>query len=112
MMTTVTAEEFHQRIHDHHMYGLWELASQMTVHPMPEMRAWMWKWWLLDSIIKQSGEVIPVGEERRALQHCGEIELPAGGTKRFVAGREGSVFRCRVRSRCGAFVRGSGSSCA
>ena len=50
------------------MYGLWELASQMTAHPMPEMRAWMWKWWLLDSIIKQSGEVIPVGEERRALE--------------------------------------------
>jgi gentisate 1,2-dioxygenase len=68
MMTTVTAEEFHQRIHDNHMYGLWELASQMTAHPMPQMRAWMWKWWLLDSIIKQSGEVIPVGEERRALQ--------------------------------------------
>ena len=68
MMTMVTAEEFHQRIHDHHMYGLWELASQMTVQPMPQMRAWMWKWWLLDSIIKQSGEVIPVGEERRALQ--------------------------------------------
>ena len=67
-MTTVTAEEFHQRIHDHHMYGLWELASQMTGHPMPQMRAWMWKWWLLDSMIKQSGEVIPVGEERRALQ--------------------------------------------
>ena len=24
---------FHQRIHDNHMYGLWELASQMTPHP-------------------------------------------------------------------------------
>jgi gentisate 1,2-dioxygenase len=68
MMATVTTEEFHQRMHDHHMYGLWELASQMTAHPRPEMRAWMWKWRLLDSIIKQSGEVIPVGEERRALQ--------------------------------------------
>jgi len=55
MMTKVTAEEFHQRIHDNHMYGLWELASQMTVHPMPEMRAWMWKWWLLDSINQAVG---------------------------------------------------------
>ena len=67
-MTTVTAEEFHQRIHDNYMYGLWELASQMTGQPKPEMKAWMWKWSVMESIIKQSGEVIPVGEERRAMQ--------------------------------------------
>ena len=65
---TVTTEQFHRWMHDHHMYGLWELASQMTARPMPEMRAWMWQWSLLESIVKQSGEVIPVGEERRALQ--------------------------------------------
>src|SRR5215831_3440701 len=67
-MATVTTEKFHRWMHDHHMYGLWELASQMTARPMPEMRAWMWQWSLLESIVKQSGEVIPVGEERRALQ--------------------------------------------
>lgn len=64
----LSEEEFHQRIHDNHMYGLWELASQMTAHPMPEMVPWMWKWSLLDSVIQQSGEVVPVGNERRALQ--------------------------------------------
>jgi hypothetical protein len=75
---TETTEQFHQWIHDHHMYGLWELARQMTARPMPEMRAWMWQWSLLESIVKQSGEVIPVGEERRALQrllNCGFIRF-------------------------------------
>ena len=24
---------FHERMHANHMYGLWELASQMTPHP-------------------------------------------------------------------------------
>lgn len=67
-MPTVTAEAFLQCIHDHHMYGLGELASQTTAHPLPQMRTWMWKWRLLDSIVRQSGEVTPVGEERRALR--------------------------------------------
>src|SRR5437899_11033532 len=59
---------FHNRIHDNHMYGLWELASQMTAHPQPKMIPYMWRWSLLDSIIDQSGEAVPVGDERRALQ--------------------------------------------
>ncbi|TMA10552.1 MAG: hypothetical protein E6J89_10240 [Deltaproteobacteria bacterium] len=61
-------EAFHQRMHSNHMYGLWELASQMTAHPQPKMIPYMWRWSLLDSIIDQSGEAVPVGDERRALQ--------------------------------------------
>jgi gentisate 1,2-dioxygenase len=59
---------FHDRMHANHMYGLWELAGQMTRHPQPEMIAYMWRWSLLKSIVEESGEAVPVGEERRALQ--------------------------------------------
>jgi gentisate 1,2-dioxygenase len=65
---TVTSEEFHNRIHDNYMYGLWELAGQMTPHPMPKMSAYIWKSELFESVLKDSGEVVPVGNERRALQ--------------------------------------------
>jgi gentisate 1,2-dioxygenase len=59
---------FHERMHAAHMYGLWELASQMTSHPEPKMVPYMWRWPLLQSIIDESGEAVPVGDERRALQ--------------------------------------------
>jgi len=36
-------EAFHQRMHSNHMYGLWELASQMTAHPQPKMIPYMWR---------------------------------------------------------------------
>jgi gentisate 1,2-dioxygenase len=61
-------EAFHERMHANHMYGLWELASQMTPHPQPKMIAHIWRWSLLESIIEESGEAVPVGDERRALQ--------------------------------------------
>ncbi|HYY23850.1 MAG TPA: hypothetical protein VE689_00080, partial [Candidatus Udaeobacter sp.] len=61
-------EAFHERMHANHMYGLWELASQMTPHPQPKMIPYMWRWSLLESIIEESSEAVPVGDERRALQ--------------------------------------------
>ena len=61
-------EAFHQRMHANHMYGLWELASQMTPHPQPKMIAYMWPWALLESIVGESARAVPVGDERRALQ--------------------------------------------
>lgn len=61
-------EAFHQRMHANHMYGLWELASQMTPHPQPKMIAHMWPWSVLDSIVAESANAVPVGDERRALQ--------------------------------------------
>src|SRR5918994_1860866 len=61
-------EAFHERMHANHMYGLWELASQMTPQPQPKMVAHMWRWSLLESIIEESAEAVPVGDERRALQ--------------------------------------------
>jgi len=61
-------EAFHERMHANHMYGLWELASQMTPHPQPKMIAHMWPWSTLDSIIAESADAVPVGDERRALQ--------------------------------------------
>lgn len=59
---------FHERMHANHMYGLWELASQMTSHPRPKMIPYMWPWSVLESIVRESGEAVPLGEERRALQ--------------------------------------------
>src|SRR5438093_10500313 len=61
-------EAFHERIHANHMHGLWELASQMTPHPQPKMIPYMWGWSVLESVIKESGDAVPVGDERRALQ--------------------------------------------
>jgi gentisate 1,2-dioxygenase len=55
-------------MHANHMYGLWELASQMTPHPQPTMIAYLWRWSRLESIVEESGEAVPVGDERRALQ--------------------------------------------
>jgi gentisate 1,2-dioxygenase len=61
-------QAFHERMHAAHMYGLWELASQMTRQPQPKMFAHMWKWSLLESIVEESSRAVPVGDERRALQ--------------------------------------------
>jgi gentisate 1,2-dioxygenase len=68
MTTTVSSEAFHDRIHDNYIYGLWELDSQMTQHPMPKMIAHMWKWSLFESVLKDAGDVVPIGDTRRALQ--------------------------------------------
>src|SRR5437660_6009291 len=59
---------FHERMHANHMYGLWELASQMTAHPQPKMVAHLWPWTTTESIIDESARAVPVGDERRALQ--------------------------------------------
>jgi gentisate 1,2-dioxygenase len=61
-------EAFHQRMHANNMYGLWELASQMTPHPQPKMVAHMWPWSTLEPLITESTSAVPVGDERRALQ--------------------------------------------
>jgi gentisate 1,2-dioxygenase len=61
-------EAFHERMHANNMYGLWELASQMTPHPQPKMVAHMWPWSVTESMIAESAEAVPVGDERRALQ--------------------------------------------
>jgi len=61
-------DAFHERMHANNMYGLWELASQMTPHPQPKMVAHMWPWSTLEPIITESTSAVPVGDERRALQ--------------------------------------------
>ena len=65
---TTIEQDFHERMHGAHIYGLWELASQMT--PRPESRAipYMWPSSLLEALVRDAGEAVPVGEERRALQ--------------------------------------------
>ncbi len=65
---TAAETEFHERMHAAHMYGLWELASQMTRHPEPKAIPYMWRSSLLEAVVRESGEAVPVGEERRALQ--------------------------------------------
>ncbi len=67
--TATTAEtEFHERMHAAHMWGLWELASQMTRHPEPQAIPYMWKASVLEAMVREAGHAVPVGEERRALQ--------------------------------------------
>jgi gentisate 1,2-dioxygenase len=63
-----TEDAFHKRIHDHHMWGLWEIASQMTPHPRPDAIPYIWKWSVVEDIVKQSCVAVPVGDERRAMQ--------------------------------------------
>jgi gentisate 1,2-dioxygenase len=66
--TTAVESAFHERMHAAHMYGLWELASQMTRHPEPKAIPYMWTARVLDALVREAGEAVPVGEERRALQ--------------------------------------------
>jgi len=61
-------EAFHQRMHANNMYGLWELASQMTPQPQPKTIPHIWPWSTTESIIEESARAVPVGDERRALQ--------------------------------------------
>src|SRR5512132_2257521 len=65
---TTVEQEFHERMHAAHMYGLWELASQMTRHPEPKAIPYMWKASVIEAMVREAGEAVPVGEERRALQ--------------------------------------------
>jgi len=64
----VAEDAFHKLIHDHHMYGLWEIASQMTPHPQPDAIPYQWKWSLLERVVRESSTAVPVGDERRAMQ--------------------------------------------
>src|ERR1700730_4360940 len=65
---TATAAQFHELIHANNIYGLWELASMMTPQPQPQATPFMWPWSLLKRVVDASGEAVPVGEERRAMQ--------------------------------------------
>src|SRR5262245_35432516 len=65
---TTVEQDFHQRMHAAGIYGLWELASQMTKHPEPQAVPHMWRAKLLDAMVREASDVVPVGEERRALQ--------------------------------------------
>ena len=44
-------DAFHKLIHENHMYGLWEIASQMTPQPRPEAIPHLWKWSLLERVV-------------------------------------------------------------
>src|SRR5260221_11389507 len=63
-----TEDAFHKLIHENHMCGLWEIASQMTPHPRPDAIPCQWKWSLLERVVKESASAVPVGDERRAMQ--------------------------------------------
>src|SRR5438477_573949 len=62
-----TEDSFHQLIHQNHMWGLWEIASQMTPHPLPEAIAYQWKWSLLKEVVKQSATAVPVSKALNAI---------------------------------------------
>lgn len=65
---TKVEDAFHRLIHENHMWGLWEIASQMTPHPRPEAIPYQWKWSVLEQVVKRSATAVPVGDERRAMQ--------------------------------------------
>src|SRR5713101_9698429 len=65
---TAAETDLPERMHAAHMYGLWELASQMTRPPEPKAIPYMWKASVLDAMVREAGEAVPAGEERRALQ--------------------------------------------
>jgi gentisate 1,2-dioxygenase len=65
---TAIEQDFHERMHDAHIHGLWELASQMTPRPEPRAIPYLWPSSLLEALVREAGEAVPVGEERRALQ--------------------------------------------
>jgi gentisate 1,2-dioxygenase len=65
---TAVEQDFHERMHAAGMYGLWELASQMTRQPEPQAIPYLWSASLLETMVREAGEIVPVGEERRALQ--------------------------------------------
>ena len=64
------SEAFHNRIHDNHMYGLWELASQMTAHPTPKMIPYMWKWELFESVLARVSRFLPFLPSLSPGRHC------------------------------------------
>ena len=53
-----TEDAFHKLIHDNSIYGLWEIASQMTPHPIPEAVPHIWKAALLKSLVRQSAATL------------------------------------------------------
>ena len=74
---TAAETEFHDRMHAAHMYGLWELASQMTKHPEPKAIPYMWKASLIESVKR----VALVAERNTAVQLAfsdGVLTLDAG----------------------------------
>src|SRR5438874_12784237 len=64
-----TEDRFHQLIHQNHMWGLWEIASQMTPQPRPEAIAYQWKWALLKEVVKQSASAVLHGAPLVAQRH-------------------------------------------
>jgi gentisate 1,2-dioxygenase len=68
MNAPIREDAFHRLIHEHHMWGLWEIASQMTPHPRPDAVPYQWKWSLLERVVKEASVAVPVGDERRAMQ--------------------------------------------
>src|SRR3954467_10553490 len=63
-----TEDAFHQLIHRNHMWGLWEIASQMTPQPRPQAVAHQWNWSVLEGVWRHAATGVPVGDERRAMQ--------------------------------------------
>src|SRR3972149_12246793 len=86
---SATYQAFHERIHANHMYGLWELASQMTAHPTPKMVPYMWRWSLFESVLAEAGTVVPIGDERRGAQPFNP--RPRGGREGGGGGKGGGV---------------------
>jgi len=68
MTSSNESETFHDLMHENHLFGLWELTSQMTPEPRPKMQPHIWRWSVMEQIVRRSSDVVPLGNERRALQ--------------------------------------------
>src|SRR3972149_1504478 len=93
---SATYQAFHERIHANHMYGLWELASQMTAHPTPKMVPYMWRWSLFESVLAEAGTVVPIGDERRGARRFQPRPRRRAGAAATGRGGHGGAHRRRA----------------
>src|SRR5437879_22363 len=63
-----TAQAFQKRIHINHRNTLCEQPCTRTDNPHPKAIPHIWRADLIDRVVKESGQAVPVGEERRAMQ--------------------------------------------
>jgi gentisate 1,2-dioxygenase len=56
------------RVHGYHMYGLWEQEAGIHPVPSPKTEAFMWPADIVQRVIEEAAQAVPIGNERRAVQ--------------------------------------------
>src|SRR5437899_1472062 len=100
-VATAAEKEFHEKMHAAHMYGLWELASQMTRHPEPKAIPYMWKASLIESLVREAAEAQLRGaaRPREPEPHVGEGAAAVVTAPALLLGEDLPVARRAARYR-------------